>query len=454
MKKALHFLLWIVLGMLISTGPSAAQSQAHSFEKLLGELFPSDGPGGTALVAKNGEIVFHKAFGKADLGFGLDMKLDHSFGIGSITKQFTSCAILRLMEEGKLALDDDITRFIPDYPTHGHHISIEHLLTHTSGIKSFTRLKEWDKEFWKKDLSPSEMIEFFKNEPMDFAPGEDFLYNDSGYFLLGHIVEIVSGMSYGDYLDETFFRPIGMNNTYVGSNHRVAEDRASGYKRNSSNEYENADYISMTQPHGAGVLFSTVEDLSKWYDGLYEGKVINKTNLEKAQTSFLLDNNEPTGYGYGWFVGDLKGSSMVQHIGTIMGYHSSSLYLLEEKVFVAVLANCDCHLPWNAAFKMAGISIEKPLVWETIELSEKDLASYEGKYGSDFHGERVVVFEGEKIFFGLNKEGKRQIFPFGKDSFFFDDDFATLSFKRDTEGEIIGVVKAGIQSLRWNRIVE
>ncbi len=157
------------------------QNMEAAFDNLLNELFPSDGPGGAALVARNGEVLYHKAFGKANLELDVDMKPEHIFRIGSITKQFTACAILKLAEEGKLSLQDDITTFIEDYPTHGHTITVEHLLAHTSGIRSYTGLDKWTSETRKQDFTPEEMVDYFKNEPMDFAfprRREAFLYEE------------------------------------------------------------------------------------------------------------------------------------------------------------------------------------------------------------------------------------------------------------------------------------
>jgi len=158
--------------LIVMTGVVFAQSGTVKYDSLMKELFPEDGPGGTVLVSKNKKIIYHKAFGKANLELDVAMKTNHIFRIGSISKQFTACAILKLVEDGKLQLKDEITKFIKDYPTQGHHITIEHLLTHTSGIKSYTELEKWDDEARRKDFSPVEMIDYFKDEKMTFAPGE------------------------------------------------------------------------------------------------------------------------------------------------------------------------------------------------------------------------------------------------------------------------------------------
>lgn len=190
MKNSFRFHILLIIAVLFSSG-LLSQGIEEQFDTLVMKKFNADEPGGTVLIVKKGEVIYRKAFGKANLELDVDMKPEYIFRIGSITKQFTACAILKLTEEGKLSLQDDITKHIRDYPTHGHTITFEHLLTHTSGIKSYTGMDEWTSEVRKKDYSPKELIDFFKNEPMDFAPGEEFRYNNSAYFLLGYLIEIL-----------------------------------------------------------------------------------------------------------------------------------------------------------------------------------------------------------------------------------------------------------------------
>ncbi|MCA1760767.1 MAG: beta-lactamase family protein, partial [Bacteroidales bacterium] len=274
-----NLILIISLFLVISGLPKSSFSQnpEKQFDKILSEQNFENSPGFAVLVAKNDEVIYRKAFGYANLELDVPMKPEHIFRIGSITKQFTACAILKLEEEGKLSLQDDITKFIEDYPTHGHTITIEHLLTHTSGIKSYTSMKSWDAEMRKKDFSPEEMIDFFKNQPMDFAPGEEFRYNNSAYFLLGYIIEKASGKTYEEYLQEALFEPLGMVNSFYGNSSKVIKNRAAGYMKK-EDEFINADFLSMTQPYAAGSLLSNVDDLFTWYTAVMNDKVISKEN--------------------------------------------------------------------------------------------------------------------------------------------------------------------------------
>jgi len=227
-RKTYSFSLLLVL-LLPLFHLTSCQNTENPYDILLSEQFPADGPGCVALVAKEGEVIYRKAFGMANLELDVPLKPENVFRIGSITKQFTSCAIMKLIEEGKLSLEDDITDHIADFPTSGHTITIEHLLTHTSGIKSYTSIQHLMVEYVRKDLTPIEAIDLFKNEPMDFEPGEQYLYNNSAYFILGYIIELVSGQTYEEYIDENFFQPLGMENSYYGNTSRIIPNRAAGY---------------------------------------------------------------------------------------------------------------------------------------------------------------------------------------------------------------------------------
>ena len=200
--KYFSSLLYTLL-ILVTTSMSFSQKLAKQFDQLLEAQYAADEPGATAIVAIDGEVIYHKAFGMANMELNVKMEPEMILEIGSISKQFTAVSILMLMEQGKLDLDDDITNFIEDYPTHGHHISIHHLLTHTSGIKSITSMESWT-ALWRNDYEPNEFIDVFKNEPMDFAPGEEWRYNNSAYFILGVVIEKVSGQTYEEFVRPTF----------------------------------------------------------------------------------------------------------------------------------------------------------------------------------------------------------------------------------------------------------
>src|ERR1051325_6201989 len=233
----------------LAQGADDAQT-AKAIDELMSKAYPPDGPGASIIVIKEGRTLLRKGYGMADMELGVKVEPDMVFRLGSITKQFTAVSILMLAEQGKLSLSDDLTKFFPDFPTHGRTITVEHLLTHTSGIKSYTSIPAW-LSMWRKDMTVAELIDLFKNEPADFEPGTQWLYNNSGYILLGAIIEKVSGMTYEQFLQKNIFDPLGMKHTFYGSATRVIPRRVPGYTRSREGVIQNAEYLSMTQPYAA-----------------------------------------------------------------------------------------------------------------------------------------------------------------------------------------------------------
>lgn len=428
----------LLLFIMVFSLSSQALTASEKYDQLLNEMFKPEGPGGVALVVKEGKPIYRKAFGLANLELNVPMAPENIFRIGSISKQFTAVAILQLVEAGKISLNDDITKYIADYPTHGHTVTIKHLLNHTSGIKSYTGMEEWDLETRKKDFTPLELIAYFKDEPIDFAPGEKFSYSNSGYVLLGYIIELVSGETYPDYIQNHLFTPLGMANSLYGSTSTVIKNRAYGYQKG-EDAYENADYLSMTQPYAAGSLLSTVDDIYTWYKAIVDDKVISKKYREMAHRMGVLNSGENIDYGFGWFIGNLQGSPLIQHGGGINGFLTASVLLPEEDVFVAVFSNCTCTSPGDVAFKIAALAIDKPLSWEEIELSEEMLKSYQGVYEKTPEDVRTFTFEDGQLY-SLRSGGSRyEIYPFAKDQFFFKGSISTLTFNRDESGKLKSV---------------
>lgn len=416
--------------------PASAQDLEQQFDALLDTTLLRESPGATALVVKEGKILYKKAFGLSDLELKVQMNPDNVFRIGSITKQFSACAIMKLIEQGKLSLKDSIAKFINDYPAPGKSATIEQLLTHTSGIKNITSMQSWTSEVQRKDFTPKDVVDFFKNETPDFSPGTGYRYSNSNYILLGYIIELVSGTTYEKYLNENFFRPLGMAHTRLDDFSAVIEGRTKGYRK-TNGQYGNADFLSMTLPFSAGAILSNTSDLYTWYDAVMNDKVISKTSREKAHTSFRLGTGELTAYGYGWEVGNIQGSPSVKHGGKINGFVTYSLYLPNEKTFVAIFSNCDCTNDLdNLASRIAAITIGKPYEWHSIPLNKDKLAKYEGTYESEKRDERIVSLEGGRLLYFAPKWIKTPLVPFGKDKFHVENTLTTLEFHRDHKGKI------------------
>ncbi len=426
---------------------------AAEFDKILSTQFKSDGPGCAALVAYKGEIIYKKAFGLANIENTVPMNADMIFRIGSITKQFTAIAILRLLEQGKLDLQDELTKYIPDYPVNGKKITIEHLLTHTSGIKSYTGMEEFNAAIQGKDMKVDELIAFFKNQPMDFDPGTNWKYNNSGYVLLGAILEKITGKPYGEYIEETIFKPLGMKNSLYGSNSKIIPNRASGYDPAKAG-IQNASYLSMTLPYAAGSLMSSVEDLYKWNRALRSNQMVKRETLEKAFTGYKLQTGRNTHYGYGWSVGDIGNHRVIEHSGGIPGYLSDALYAPEDDIFIAVLSNCTCNPPDGLLQKMTASVLGVSQDYKAFAVDSTILKQYTGIFESENGDSRVITSEANQLF-SQRKGGPRfKISAYEKDKFFFETSSSLIRFVKDGSGKLTGLeFKSGITPYEfWKKV--
>lgn len=407
---------------------SQAQSLESKIDKILRTQFKTNETGVSALVAKDGNVIYRKAFGKADLELDVDMTSKNVFEVGSITKQFTSVAILMLLEEGKLSLDDEITKFIPTYPTNGKKITIHHLLTHTSGIKSYTSMQRFG-EVMTIDETPLKFIDFFKNEPMDFDPGEKYLYNNSGYFILGYIVEKVSGTSYPKFIQERIFDAIDMKSSYYGSHKKLIKNRASGYQKGA--EFSNAQYISLTLPYAAGSIMSNVDDMLKWQTAITNNVFLKKATIDKAFTNYTLINGDKINYGYGWSFNEINDVSTIEHGGAIPGYLSMGVFVPSKNIYVILFSNCGCQSPTNTALEIAALAMDKPSQGEenTFNLSTEQLNTWVGTYEFDNKVLRYITLKEGQLY--SKREGSPQsfkIYPTSPNTFSFKEGFISYYF--------------------------
>ena len=434
MKKQIIILVFGLWFNLSNAQKISDQELASVFDKMLTEQFKPHEPGATAIVSRNGQIIYKKAFGMANLELDVPMQTGNIFRIGSITKQFTAIAILQLIEQEKLSLQDEITKFIPDYPVQGSKITIEHLLTHTSGIKSYTGMPDYGEKM-NKDMSPVEMIDYFKNEPMEFAPGTAFRYNNSGYYLLGYIIEKITGKTYADYLTENIFKPLGMEQSMYANDRIIIKNRAGAYSMGDQG-FENAFPISMTQPYAAGSILSTVEDLFKWNEAVHNYQLVKKETLEKAFTRYKLLDGSVSDYGFGWFLGYVQESPAIEHGGGIPGFSTMAIYLPEEDVFVAVFVNCDCISPKDITARMAAAAIGKPYSYTEVSSDNVNPNEYTGVYENVKGEQRIISLEQNKLYSQRGRNPKFNIRAYKKDKYFIDDALLTIEFSRNEKGEI------------------
>ena len=349
MMKAIIATGFILL--MVSFFSELSPSFESNVDNILKNKYSSKAPGAVFLVAKNGKPIYKKAFGKSNIELDVDMNTESVFQIGSMTKQFTAVAIMMLAEQGKLDVKDEITKFIPDYPTNGQTITIHHLLTHTSGIKDFTSMNSI-MSIANKDLNPKELVNFFKNEPMDFATGEKFKYNNSGYVLLGCIIELVSGIPYEEFIEKNIFQKIGMKNSSYNSDREVIKNRAYGYQK-SYNKLVNKMHISFNIPYSSGALMSTVDDLLKWQKTIKNNQLVSDETKNLIFTNWTLNTGENIGYGYGWHLKEIGDTPSEEHGGSIFGFKSMAVYLPDYDIYVVGLSNCECNSPTQVTREIA-----------------------------------------------------------------------------------------------------
>jgi CubicO group peptidase (beta-lactamase class C family) len=302
-------------------------------DKVLSEQFKPSEPGCAVLVAHNGKIVYKNGFGMADLAENLPINADMAFDIGTLTKQFTAVAIMQLVEKGKLSLHDPITMFIEEYPTQGYNITVENLLTETSGIKDIEGI---DSIIGHKDFSSHEFINRIKTEKLEFAPGTARANCNSGYYLLGYIIEKVTGKTYGQYIEENILKPAGMKNPYTDLNKNQSMNRATGYQK-SENGF---DSLKNRTGNAANGLMLNVEDYFNFYQSLNSYKLISKESLEITRSNYKLENGKGSGFGFGFEVRNFEGKRVFSQKCSSMGYFVDQLYFLEEDINVVVFTNC------------------------------------------------------------------------------------------------------------------
>jgi CubicO group peptidase (beta-lactamase class C family) len=410
-------------------------------------------PGVAVLVAREGKVLYQNGYGYADIGNRVKVTPETKFRIGSVTKQFTAAAILKLQEQGKLSVQDKLSQYFADFPR-GDEVTLHHLLTHTSGIHSYTSKPDFLKTVLT-ETTPAELVDSFKNDKFDFDPGASQAYCNSGYFLLGCIVEKVSGQSLDAFLREAFFVPLGMKETGVHYRNRMLDHEATGYSYENGKVQRALDW-DMSRAGGAGALYSTVGDLCRWNQGIFEDKLLQESSLEAAFTPAKLNDGRvgagasgPGGYGYGWSFGQLRGLKWIAHGGGLHGFGTYLMQVPDQKLTVAVLCNCLPSQPELSTSDLANRIAELYLfeamepqssfaVDKTVDSSTYD--DYVGRYDYGNGAVLTVTKENGRLLAQLTGQGALEMLPRAKDEFFWKDVDAQITFVRDSQGKVTGGV--------------
>jgi CubicO group peptidase (beta-lactamase class C family) len=295
-------------------------------------------PGGVVLLTRAGQTVFRGAYGMASVELGVAAGPAHVYQIGSLTKQFTAAATLMLIDQGRLRLESTVGQLLPDFPPASRGITIEELLGHTSGLPNVANLPEWAAS-WGREARPDELIDLFRRRPLTAAPGTEFEYNNSGYLLLGRILERVSGLPYADFVRQRIFEPLGMRSSSYNDWNAIVPGRVPGYGRTAAGWQSARSTVHPSQFYAAGALLSTVDDLARFQRALGAGELFSQELLERMTSPGRLADGRATGYGFGWGVSTQQGRRVLEHGGASNGYYGAVVWLPEAEVWGAVLTN-------------------------------------------------------------------------------------------------------------------
>lgn len=398
---------------------------------------------GAVLVAKNDKVIYEKAFGLANREWNIPNTVRTKFRIGSITKQFTAAAVLQLVESGKLHLEDKLSKYFPDFPN-ADSVTLHMLLTHTSGIKSYTSMAK----FATVKTLPYEkdsVVAFFKSEPYEFSPGTKYNYNNSGYFLLGYIIEKVSGYTYSDYVYNNLVKKAGLQNTFVDKADSILMYRAEAYSRTKSG-WRHADYISMEFPYSAGAIVSTVEDLYKWNKALHSGKIVSPGMLSKMTTPYMNK------YGYGIAIDSFDNRKRIRHSGGISGFVSYDAYFPTEDMHIVVLSNNSSNSP-AIANAISAMLFDKEIIFpykhQAVKLDSTTLIKYVGKYQTG-DGIYEVLLKDGKLYRKVEGSPDMELIPESPHKFFYaDESDRQLNFVLNSNNDI-----RKVQLIVWGLVEE
>ena len=432
MKQILFLLSTIVLFI-----TAFGQGKSEKLDELLKAYANQSRFNGSVLVIKDGETLLDKGYGLSNVKENLSNNPNTIFQVGSITKQFTAAIILKLQEEKKINIQDKLSKYFPGYPN-GDSITIEHLLTHTSGIYSYTN----DREFMSSKVSiphtRQQMISLFKDKPLQFTPGTKWRYSNSGYLLLGYIIEDLTGLTYQEAVRQYIFNPLQMRNSGFDYTQLNNQQKATGYSQLVDEMNTSATSIDSTISFASGSIYATTADLYKFQQGIQSHAIISKSTLEKASTPFM--NN----YGYGFEIDSVAGKRIIGHSGSIHGFVSNMVWVPGENTVVILLNNATSpHLgkiTHNIISLLYDQPYELPVLKVAISMPEKTLQQYTGVYEiAPQFAITVSLVNGSLIGTPQGQES-RKLHPEKEDQFFLKEVDGQFKFTRNDENEITAVI--------------
>lgn len=408
-KLLLSSLLLLSAHLLLSQTLQINAEKVQRIDSLFRVTFRPSEPGAIVLLAKDGKTIFNSAYGLSNVELNVPLNTDMKMGIGSISKQFAGISILLLQQENKLNIKDDIRKYLPQYNTWGRKITIEHLLSHTSGIPSYTELPGFALLYDKK-VPINTLVKFFEKSPLIFEPGTNWSYSNSGFVLAALIVEKISGMNFNSFIREKIFRKLLMGESTFGESEFVIMNKSGEYGQNTPNgKLKMETQYNWYWAYGAGQIISTTQDMLKWDEGLYDSSFIKPEILKLAHKSFVLTDGTPANYGLGWAVEPFQNGTMIQHGGSIGGYRAHGMRIPEDHLYFLVLSNSAQTNSSLLGNKVLSILYDMPGIREQNN-TKKSWKEIEGVYESPSSGLRLQKnFEIQQAYYTIKVDSANRI---------------------------------------------
>ncbi len=456
MKRNNVITAWCVLFVLLASPLLIVQLQAQGISdqqresayKLFEQFNNENTPGGAVMVMRDGEVVFDKAFGMANLTHDIPFQLNTPTNIGSTSKQFTAMGIAMLQEEGRLSVEDDIRKYIPELPDFGEVVRIRHLISHTSGYREYLNLLLMGGRQIGDMIRVEEVIPIVQNQPsLQNNPGETYNYNNTGYVLLALVIERVTGEKFPEWINKTIFQPLGMNQTLVRTHPgQIIHGNAQGYIKSDDDTFLEAMDIPASM--GAGGIYTTLPDLERWVRNFHHPVVGNAQLMNRLQTPFILNDGDTMSYAYGLIVGELNGLKMVEHGGADIAHRSSLMMFPEVKGAVITQSN-NSHFPGQIARQLAEIFftdvMDIPDVDEEQDESPDafvyDVEKFDelaGRYELEAAPGFIFEFrrEDDKLITQATGQAPTEIFASSDSTFYLTVVQASVTFHRNADGKV------------------
>jgi CubicO group peptidase (beta-lactamase class C family) len=395
-------------------------------------------PGVSIAIVKNGVITKAKGYGLANVELNVPATPYTIYQSGSVGKQFTATLVMMLVEEGKMSLEDPVSKYFPTAPDAWKGITIRHLLTHTAGISN----KLYGQINMHQDYTENELLKMIAEIPLDFLPGEKMSYSNSGYVTLGILIHNATGEFYGDLLSKKIFTPLGMSTARIINEMDIIPNRAAGY-RLVLGQIKNQDWVSPSLNTTAdGSLYLTVMDMAKWDAALYTEKLLKRSSLDQMWTPVKLNDGKTVPYGFGWAFDNVKGHRLIQHGGAWQGFTSQISRYVDDKLTVIVLANMAGADPGSIARGIAAIENPDlvPEVRKEISMDPKIFDAYIGEYEFVPGAILTISREGDKFYGQIPGQPKTQIFPESEMKFFVKEADVQITFIKDPSGKVTRLI--------------